>query len=117
MIQKTFNSFGFAWNGLKTVWREERNFRIETVFAILVLFLVFYFKFSFIESSLCVVAIIMVLSAEILNTAVEDLCNKVEPNHDPIIGKIKDIMGGFVLVSVIGACIIAVLVSYHHFVI
>ncbi len=115
MIQKTINSFLYAWQGLKTVWQEERNFRIETVFALVVLFCVFYFQFTLDESALCVIAIIMVLSAEILNTAVEDLCNKIEINHDPVIGKIKDTMGAFVLVSVIGACVIALLVVYHHF--
>jgi diacylglycerol kinase len=115
MIQKTINSFSWAWNGIKTVWREERNFRIEIVVAIIVVFFVYYFQFKFDESVFCIISIVMVLSAEILNTAIEDISNKIEPNHDPIIGKIKDIMAGFVLVTVIGAIIIALFVIYHHF--
>ena len=51
-----------------------------------------------------------VLSAEMLNTAIEDLCNKVEPNTDPVIGKIKDMMGGFVLIVCTSSAVIGLLV-------
>ena len=73
------------------------------------------FHFSFIETAFCVIAIIIVLCAEIINTAIEDLCNKVEPNQDPVIGKIKDIMATFVLLSVIGAVVLGYLVFRYHF--
>ena len=57
----------------------------------------------------------MVLSAEILNTAVEDLCNKIEPNQDNAIGKIKDVVAAFVLVAVIGAIFLVVMTFANHF--
>ena len=114
---KTLNSFTFALNGLRTTWKEERNFRIEILATIPIVFSIFYFHFSFIESAFCIIAIIIVLSSEIINTAIEDLCNKVEPNHNPMIGKIKDLMAAFVLVSVLGASVVGLLVFYHHFVI
>ena len=115
MITKVFHSFLFAWRGLLTVWNEEHNFRIEIVVALLVIFSIFYFQFSFIEAVLCIIAMTIVLSAEIINTVIEDLCNKVEPHHDQIIAKIKDTSGAFVLVSVLGAIIVGLLVFYHHF--
>lgn len=98
-----YRSFSYAWSGLLTVWREERNFRIETFAAALALGSSFLLGFSILETAMVVIAIVLVLSAEIINTAVEDLCNKVEPAEDPHIGKIKDMMAAFVCVSVIGA--------------
>ena len=98
-----------------TTWKEEHNFRIEVFAAILVVFFIIYFDFSFIESVFCIIAITIVLSAEIINTAIEDLCNKIQPNYDPVIGKIKDTMGAFVTVSALGAFIVGVLVFYNHF--
>ena len=115
-MKKIFDSFVFAWKGLKVTWREENNFRIEVLVGLLVIFCLFYFSFSFVESALCVMAIILVLSAEIINTAVEDLCNKIESNHDPVIEKIKDVMATFVLVSVLGAFAVGFIVFYHHFI-
>jgi diacylglycerol kinase (ATP) len=56
------------------------------------------------------------LSAEIINTSIEDLCNKVEPEYDPVIGKIKDTTGAFVLVAALGSVLVGVLVFYSHFI-
>lgn len=117
MVKLAFKSFSFAWKGLKTTWREEHNFRIEILAAILVIFSMIYFQFSFIESVFCIIAITIVLSAEIVNTVVEDLCNFVEPNNNEVIGKIKDTMGAFVLVSALGSFIIGLIVFYNHFLI
>jgi diacylglycerol kinase len=115
MLTKIYHSFLFAWNGFQTTWREEQNFRVELLIGIIVVFFILFFKFSFIESAFSIIAITIVLTAEIINTAVEDLCNKVEPQHDSIIGKIKDTMAGFVFVACFGAFIIGLLVFYNHF--
>ncbi len=115
MIKKTTNSFFYAFNGLRTTWNEENNFRIEVVVAFLLSIFMVYFKFSFIEAALCVFAMTLVLTSEIINTAIEDLCNRVEPNHDPLVGKIKDTVGAFVLVAGTGSIVIGVMVFIHHF--
>jgi diacylglycerol kinase len=112
---KAFKSFLFACNGLKTAWNEEHNFRIEVLAAIAVIASIVYFDFSFFESALCIVAIVMVITAELVNTAIEDICNKIQPNQDPAIGRIKDMMAAFVLVSVIGAFFIGLYAFYNHF--
>ncbi len=115
MLRKSLHSVKYAWNGLIITWKEEHNFRIEILSALAVVFCIFFFHFSFIEVSLCVFSIVLVLSSEIINTAIEDLCNKIEPAQDPIIGKIKDTIAAFVFVSMFGAFIIACIVFSHHF--
>lgn len=115
MIGKTYKSFRDALNGLKIVATEERNFKIEIFFSILVLLLAFYFGLTFIEKSVLILCIVLVLAGEIINTAVEDICNKIEPNEDNVIGKIKDIMAAYVLVSVFGAVIVGLLIFINHF--
>ena len=112
---KILNSFGYAFNGLRTTWREEFNFRIEIFIAFIVTFFIIYFDFSFIESAICIIAIVIVLTAEIVNTAIEDLSDMVESNQNPLIGKIKDTMAGFVLLSSVGAFILGCLVFWNHF--
>lgn len=104
------NSFGWAMNGIRTVWREEVNFRIEISIGILVVLFGIYLRLLVLEWMIIAACIGAVLAAEILNTAIEDLCNKVEPNTDPVIGKIKDIMGGLVLVVSITSVVIGLLI-------
>ncbi len=110
IIKGRFKSFKYALNGIKTVLKEEKNFQIEIVFAVLVIFLGLFLKVTSIEFSLLVVACIFVLSGEMVNTAIEDLCDKVEPSFNPVIGKIKDIMAGFVLITSFGAIILGLII-------
>ena len=102
-MNRVLKSFGWAINGLKTVWREERNFKIEVIIAILVVISAYIADFAEWQWILLILIIGWVLMSEIVNTAVEDVCNKIEPNQDPVIGKVKDIMAGYVLISSISA--------------
>lgn len=114
-MNKVIKSFGWAINGVRTTWVEEVNFRVEIFVGIIVVASGFYFELALLEWAIIVSCIISVLAAETLNTAVEDLCNKVEPNLDPIIGKIKDTMGGFVFIVALGAAIVGVLIFSRYF--
>lgn len=113
-MNKVIKSFGWAMNGVRTTWREEVNFRVELFVGAVVVTLGAYFKLPILEWAVITGCIVSVLAAEMLNTAVEDLCNKVEPKTDPVIGKIKDTMGGFVFVVAVGAAIVGILVFSQY---
>lgn len=91
--------------GVYTVWQEEVNFRIQAYIGLFVVGAALWFRFSRFEWIVLVFCIGAILSAEMLNTAVEDLCDRVEPAYDPLIGKVKDIMAGFVFIVSCGALI------------
>lgn len=114
-MSKVIESFGWAIHGFRTVWKEEANFRIETGIAFVLVVVGMVLRFSAFEWIVLVGAIATVLAAEILNTAIEDLCNKVEPKFDPVIGKVKDIMAGFVLFTACAAVIFGLLLFTLHF--
>lgn len=109
-MEKLIKSFQWAGNGLRVVWREEVNFRIEIAIATAVVAFGAYVHFLILEWMIIIACIGAVLAAEVLNTAVEDLCNKVEPNTDSTIGKIKDMMSGLVLLVSVAAGLIGLLV-------
>lgn len=113
---RTIKSFKYAWNGLKTVWREETNFRVEVFAGLCIVVSIFYFNLNLVESSLIVFAITLVLVSEIINTIVEDICNKIQPEQDQVIGKIKDMSASFVFLSSLGALVVGILVFYNHFI-
>lgn len=112
---KLYKSFQWAMNGIYTTWHEEVNFRIELVLGFGVIMLGKYLHFTKLEWIIVVGCIGAVLAAEMINTAIEDLCNRVELKYDPAIGKIKDVMGGFVLTIVSMATIIGILVFSNYF--
>lgn len=114
-MNKFLKSFRFAVDGVRTVWREEFNFRIEVGISASVIALGVYLGIMTIEWLFIVVAIGMVLSAEVVNTVIEDLCNKIEPKNDPVIGKIKDMMAGFVLIASLASLIIGLVIFSKYF--
>lgn len=109
-----FKSLAIAINGLLVVVREELNFKIHLVCALFVIVLGAFFNFTYTEWLFIVVAIALVVSGEVANTAIEDLCDKVEPRQDPIIGKVKDTMAAFVLVTSLGSVVIGAIILIHH---
>ena len=114
-MSRFFLSLSHAFRGLKVAWKEEPNFRIQTILASGVLLLSFLFQFSYTEFLAVVVSVVLIVTAEIFNTAIEDLCNKVEPKQDSDIKKIKDLIAAAVLTSSFGAFVLGILTFAHHF--
>lgn len=100
-----------AGNGLSIAWKEEVNFRFHILAAGAAVGLSWILNISGTEWAIVLLAIGTVLTAEIFNTALEELCDMLQPVHDPHVGKIKDLAAGAVLLSS-GTAIIVGLVIF-----
>ncbi len=114
-MEQLRKSFSYAVRGLMLAWREEQNFRLEVLVAVAVLGSAWWLRLTGGQSAIIILCITIVLSAEVLNTALEDLCNKVEPRHDPVIGNVKDLMAGFTLLVSLGSVAVGILIFTLHF--
>jgi len=99
MLEKKLRSFGYALNGVMIAWREEFNFRFQASVAVAAILLSWFLQISKSEFLTILFLIGFVFTAEIFNTALEELCDKFSSEHDPHIGKIKDLAAGAVFVS------------------
>ncbi len=117
-IRKRLRSFVYAFNGLKILLKEEHNSRIHLVAAVLVLALGWFLKLSPIEWVLLAVAIGSVFTAELFNSALENLADFVSPEKQEKIKKAKDLAAAAVLVSAIvsvaTACLIFLPKIYRY---
>ena len=93
-----------AIRGIVRCLRNERNMRFHTMAALYVLFFSGFFGLSRAELAVLFVTIGAVLSAEVFNTAAEDLCDYVSPGFARRIGSVKDLAAGAVLLSANGCC-------------
>lgn len=105
MLHKKINSFGYALAGIRIAWREEANFRFHVFAAAVVTILGFMLSITRTEWLFLVGWFAIMFTAEMFNTAFEELCDMVRATHDPHVAKIKDLAAGAVLVSSIGAFI------------
>lgn len=104
------SSFKYAFKGIKVLLWAEHNFRIHLVAAIIVVVLGLYLDVAKFDWLWLILAISLVLISEAINTAIEYLVDLIEPNHNPLAGKIKDIAAGAVLISAITSIIIGLIV-------
>ena len=109
-LSKRLKSFSYAFNGLRTVIKEEHNSRIHIIVSLIVIVCGFIFQISIIEWMLLCFAIGFVISIEILNSAIENLADFVSPEYHNLIKKVKDIAAASVLVSTISSVVIGILI-------
>lgn len=105
---KFIKSFGYAFKGLVLAFRSQRNMRIHLLATAAVTFAGIFLGLSATEWSIIALTIGGVITAEMMNTAIEMLVDLVSPEYNEKAGKIKDIAAGGVLLSAIIATIVAV---------
>lgn len=103
-------SFLNAFRGVFAMIKTERNFQIEFLAFLINVFLIFYLKLSNLDAAIVLLASVGVLSAEIFNTAIEKICDIIQPNFDKRIGFIKDISAGAVVLVAAVSVVIGILV-------
>ena len=109
-LRKRLKSFGFAFNGLVILLREEHNSRIHFIAAFITVFIAFWLKISAIEWVAIVFAIGFVITLEIINSAIENMADFISPEKHEMIKKIKDLSAAGVLVGSITSLIIGIIV-------
>ncbi len=102
--------FRYAINGLITAFKSELNLKVHAIATILVLLAGWYFEITAIEWIIVVLAIGLVISSEMINTAIEYFVDLVSPEIHPTAGKIKDISAGAVLVAAVVAFIAGLII-------
>jgi diacylglycerol kinase len=103
-----------AARGIRDALHQERNFQIQIIMAILVCATATFLEFSWIEWLFVIIAIVMVLAAELMNTVVEHLLDLLVPHQHETVRMLKDIMAGMVLIQSLGALVIGIIVVLHH---
>lgn len=103
-------SFVYAGRGIGHCIKKERNFIIHCIAAVLVIAAGLAFNISNTEWMIVLLNIAAVLALEMLNTAIERICNLVSPQHNPFVKIIKDVSAGSVLIMALAALICACII-------
>ena len=71
-------------------------------------------RLAWMEVGLIVVAGVVLLAVETLNTAVEMLCDALHPGPSPAIGKVKDVAAGATVITEVGVAVVMTLLLAPH---
>ena len=109
-IKKRLLSFKWAIKGIVTLFSKHANAQIHLLATIIVVLLAVFFRTTVVESALLILCIVLVLSMEALNSAIETLADRVSVQQDDLIRQVKDIAAAAVLISALGAAIVGVVI-------
>jgi diacylglycerol kinase len=103
-----------AFSGLMWVAPRTPSLRLGIVVVIVLAAGGVLLRMTGVEIALLVLVGTLLLAVETINTAIEMLCDYVQPQRDPKIGKIKDVAAGATAVTEIGAAIVVVVLLWPH---
>lgn len=103
-------SFAVAFQGIAAAFKSELHMKVHLVFAIAALLACWLLSVEPWGWCVVIICIGMVFAAEVLNTALEALCDKVSVEYDPLIKVAKDAAAGAVLVLAITSVIAGLIV-------
>ncbi|BDD08326.1 diacylglycerol kinase [Fulvitalea axinellae] len=104
-IRRRLGSFKYAINGLLLLIREEHNSRIHFFAGIMAILLGWLLEINSVEWMIICGVIGFVFAMELINSAIENLCDLVSPEKNDLVKKAKDQAAGAVLVSAIVALV------------
>src|SRR5436189_3741775 len=114
MIKKHLASYRFAFRGIAFAFQSEKNMVIHLVAALAVIVLNYLLGISRMEWLITMILIGVVCAAEMFNTAIEKLADRVTTEQDPLIGQVKDIASGAVLVVCVAAAVCGAVVYWQY---
>lgn len=107
-------SLNCAIEGILWAAKSERHVRYHFFAALAVVFLALFFKINALEFFLLVLAAVLVIFAELMNTAIEAVVDLVTDDYHELAKRAKDVSAGAVLVTSVGAVILGYLVLSGH---
>ncbi len=113
MIKKTkklINSFKYAFQGIITSFKAERNMKIHILVMVLIIIAGIVFKVSSLDWIILVIMFALVISAELFNTTIETVVDMITTEKNEKAKIAKDISAGAVLVLAIGSVIVGLII-------
>lgn len=88
-----------SYRGLRAVWRTEEAFRQEVFLVLPLAILAFWFDVSVVERLLLLGSLLGIMIAELINTALEYVVDRISLEQHSLSGSIKDVGSAIVLLS------------------
>ena len=108
--KKLINSFKCAIQGIKQAVKTERNVKIHITIMILVIIAGIVLKINTQEWMICIILFGLVISLELVNSAIEATVDIAMPEINEKAKVAKDVAAGAVLVSAIASAIIGLII-------
>ena len=112
--RQIYKALLWSLKGIRAGWTFEASFRLEVYLFVIFAPLGLYLGRGPLEKAILVGSLLLVLSAELLNSAVEAVVDKVSPEFHELAGRAKDMGSGAVFLLMMNVVLCWGLVLYSH---
>ena len=100
-VKRILKAFTYSYDGLKATFQSEAAFRQDVLFCAVAGFFLCFLTVSKVECVLMIGALVFILFAELVNTALEAVVDRIGSAYNPLSKKAKDIGSALVLIAFI----------------
>jgi diacylglycerol kinase (ATP) len=109
------NAVIYSWAGLKAAWNNEMAFRIEVTVIALMMPIGIWIGKTAVEWALLTGSSLLILIIELLNSAVENVVDRIGTEHHILSKQAKDLGSAAAAISMLTAVIVWGLIAYARF--
>jgi Diacylglycerol kinase len=108
---RVVRAFGYSWDGLKGAFIKEESFRLELMGLLILLAILLVAPWPAWKKAALLAAYCLIPLTELVNSALEDICDLVSPEIHPLVKAAKDKGSAAVLLALIfsGLALVALL--------
>lgn len=100
-VSRIFKATTCSFQGFAAAWKSEDAFRQELVLSVILFPVSFLIAESFVHWSILFFSLVFLITAEIINTAVETLADRITLDDDPMVKIAKDLGSSAVFMALI----------------
>ena len=107
----------FVWSaaGVKTAWKNELAFRVESIVIIIMMPVGIWLGRSATERALLIASCMLILITELLNSAIEAVVDRIGSERHELSGRAKDMGSAAAFFSMLTAAVVWALITYDRF--
>lgn len=114
-VKRILKAFSYSLDGFTAAFKSEAAFRQDLIVFVIFTALALCLDFALWEKALLISSLLLILFAELVNTAVETVVDRISPEYHKLSKKAKDIGSLVVLLSFINAILLWCAFLYPKF--
>ncbi|MEP1740875.1 MAG: diacylglycerol kinase [Kangiellaceae bacterium] len=103
----------YSWQGLKAAWKNEAAFRQELLLALIGIPIAVWLAENTYELLWLILPLFLLVMAELVNSAIEAVVDRISDEHHELAGRAKDIGSAIVFVALILLLVIWSLILFN----
>jgi len=113
--KQIYKALIWSYKGMRAGWTFEASFRLEVYLCIILFPLGLWLGRGGVEKALLCGSLLLVLSAELLNSAIEAVVDKVSPEFNELAGRAKDMGSAAVFLLMMNVLLCWLLVLWQRY--